>query len=59
MESQISIRSVLRGLVFLVLVIVEGTIERYVGRRKMVNEIEKMKDHYIICGYGRMGDHSL
>jgi voltage-gated potassium channel len=37
-------------------VIVEGTIERYVGRRKMLHEIEKMKNHYIICGHGRIGE---
>jgi len=37
-------------------VIVEGTIERYVGRRKMLHEIEKLKDHYIICGHGRIGE---
>ena len=37
-------------------VVVEGSIERYVGRRRMLHEIEKMKDHYIICGHGRMGE---
>ena len=36
-------------------VIVEGSIERYVGRRRMLHEIEKMSGHYIICGHGRMG----
>ena len=37
-------------------VIVEGTIERYVGRRRMLHEIERMSKHYIICGHGRMGE---
>ncbi len=37
-------------------VIVEGSIERYVGRRRMLQHIEKMKNHYIICGHGRMGE---
>jgi voltage-gated potassium channel len=36
-------------------VIVEGSIERYVGRKRMLREIEKLKGHYIICGHGRMG----
>ncbi len=36
-------------------VIVEGSIERYVGRRRMVRDIESMQDHYIVCGHGRMG----
>jgi len=36
-------------------VIVEGSIERYVGRRRMLREIDKLKGHYIICGHGRMG----
>jgi len=36
-------------------VIVEGSIERYVGRKRMLREIDKIKGHYIICGYGRMG----
>ena len=37
-------------------VIVEGSIERYVGRRRMQQEIEHMTGHYIICGHGRMGE---
>lgn len=36
-------------------VIVEGTIEQYVGRKRMLREIEKLQGHYIICGHGRMG----
>jgi len=35
--------------------IVAGEIGRIFGRRKMRREIEKLKDHYIICGFGRMG----
>lgn len=36
-------------------VIVEGSIERYVGRKRMLRDIDKLKGHYIICGHGRMG----
>jgi voltage-gated potassium channel len=36
-------------------VIVEGSIQRYVGRQRMLRDIEKLHDHYVICGHGRMG----
>jgi voltage-gated potassium channel len=26
-------------------------------RRRMQNKIDKLSDHYIVCGYGRMGTH--
>lgn len=26
-----------------------------VGRRKVEKKIKGLKDHYIVCGYGRMG----
>ncbi len=35
--------------------IIEGSIQRFVGRQRMLREIEKMHGHYIICGHGRMG----
>ena len=34
--------------------IFEGTLKNMLERRKM-REIEKLRDHYIICGFGRMG----
>jgi voltage-gated potassium channel len=33
----------------------EGQFQRYFGRMKVEKQIEAMKDHYIICGYGRIG----
>nr|MEE4266777.1 potassium channel protein [Candidatus Krumholzibacteria bacterium] len=36
-------------------VIIEGSIQRLVGRHRMLRDIEKMKGHYIVCGHGRMG----
>ena len=36
-------------------VIVEGSIQRFVGRQRMLREIEKLQGHYIVCGHGRMG----
>jgi voltage-gated potassium channel len=36
-------------------VIFEGEIREILGRKKLSKKIEKIKDHYIICGYGRIG----
>lgn len=34
---------------------VEGRIRDILGRRKLEKELRKQKDHYIVCGYGRVG----
>ncbi len=34
---------------------VEGEIKTLLGRRKLDKKINHMKNHYIICGYGRIG----
>ncbi len=39
----------------LVQLMAEGEIERTLGARKMTQGIETLKDHVIICGYGRLG----
>jgi len=36
-------------------IIVEGEIIGYRRRKKMEKKISEMKNHYIICGYGRVG----
>lgn len=36
-------------------VVFEGQFKEYFGRRKMEKKIKKMKNHYIIAGYGRVG----
>jgi voltage-gated potassium channel len=33
----------------------EGQFQRIIGRKKVEKMVEALKDHYIICGYGRMG----
>jgi len=33
----------------------EGQIQQVLGRKKMERRIEAIKDHYIICGFGRIG----
>lgn len=35
--------------------ILEGEIQQVFGRRRLEKKIKELKDHYIICGYGRMG----
>jgi voltage-gated potassium channel len=35
--------------------VVEGTIRGYFGRRRMEAAIGKLSGHYILCGYGRVG----
>ncbi len=34
---------------------VEGQIRTILGRRRLDRKIDRMKAHYIICGYGRIG----
>jgi len=36
-------------------ILLEGEIREILGRRKASKKIGKMENHYIICGYGRMG----
>lgn len=35
--------------------IAEGEINRVLGARRMTKGIEKLQDHVIVCGYGRVG----
>ncbi len=34
---------------------VEGRIRLILGRRRLEKKISRIKNHYIICGYGRIG----
>ena len=34
----------------------EGEIERHLGVRRVNKEIEQLRDHVIVCGYGRVGE---
>ncbi len=43
------------GIVAFVELAVEGTVQRYLGRRRMDARISKLKGHYVLCGYGRVG----
>ncbi len=33
----------------------EGEFRNLLGRNKVEQKIKKLKDHYIVCGFGRMG----
>ena len=35
--------------------IVEGEIRELLGRQRLDKKISKLKNHYIVCGYGRIG----
>ena len=35
--------------------VAEGEINRFLGARRMTQGIDQLKDHAIICGYGRVG----
>jgi voltage-gated potassium channel len=35
--------------------LVEGEIVNLMGRKRLMKEIKKLKNHFIICGYGRIG----
>ncbi|MEB3101590.1 potassium channel family protein [Ferviditalea candida] len=35
--------------------LVEGHFSKSVGRKRMDRKISQLRDHYIICGYGRVG----
>ena len=37
-------------------VVVEGQLRDVFGRRRLEREIRNLKDHYIICGFGRIGE---
>lgn len=45
----------LYALTAIVSYVVEGEFGITLGRRQVKNKISKLKDHFIICGYGRVG----
>ena len=36
--------------------VMEGRLRSVMGRRQMKTRIAKLKDHFILCGYGRVGE---
>ena len=39
----------------LVAFMVDGELQRVLGRRHLLQRISQMHDHFIVCGFGRMG----
>jgi voltage-gated potassium channel len=37
-------------------VVIEGEIRSALGKRKLIKHIRRLKNHYIICGFGRIGE---
>ena len=37
-------------------VVIEGELQAVFGKRKLIKHIRKLKNHYIICGFGRIGE---
>ena len=37
-------------------IFIEGELRRILGRRKLEKQIAQLENHYIICGYGRIGN---
>jgi voltage-gated potassium channel len=35
--------------------LVEGKLQMFLGRRRVLKTIESLRDHFIVCGYGRIG----
>jgi len=35
--------------------ILEGELQEIYGRKRLEKRLKELKDHYIVCGYGRMG----
>ena len=44
------------GLVSLFQFVIEGELGHLVGVQRMKGRIEALKDHYILCGFGRVGE---
>jgi len=36
-------------------IMLDGRVRQFFGRQKRVREIHKLKDHHLVCGYGRIG----
>lgn len=51
----VGVGSVLYILSMMTQLVMEGRLRRILGRRTVQRHIRSMRDHYIICGYGRIG----
>ena len=49
------VSTVLYTFTLTVQVVVEGQLSEFVGRRRMDRKIAEMRDHVVVCGWGRVG----
>jgi voltage-gated potassium channel len=49
------VSTALYTLTLIMQVVVEGQFREFVGRRRMDKQIAQMRDHVIVCGWGRVG----
>jgi len=49
------VATIFYGLTVVMQMAVEGQILKMLGRKKMEKELKKLKNHYILAGYGRVG----
>ncbi|OGF50275.1 MAG: hypothetical protein A2044_01925 [Candidatus Firestonebacteria bacterium GWA2_43_8] len=47
------------GLLTITTMIAEGDLQRLLRRGRMDKEIAKLKEHYIVCGSGELGEHII
>ncbi|OQY16026.1 MAG: potassium channel protein, partial [Desulfobacteraceae bacterium 4572_35.1] len=40
----------------LIQMMIEGQFIRIIGRKKLLQQVAKLENHYIVCGYGRIGN---
>lgn len=36
-------------------ILLEGELRRIMGRRRVEREVSRLRDHWVVCGYGRVG----
>ena len=51
----VGVGTVFYGIAIIAEVRFEERVRQIFGRRKLVRELDKLKNHHIICGYGRIG----
>jgi voltage-gated potassium channel len=51
----VGVGTVLYSLGVILEALTEGHLREYLGRRRMDSIIEQLRDHVIVCGYGRVG----
>lgn len=51
----VGVSLVFLGIGSLTQALLEFSLRKFFGRRKMEREIDRLRDHYIICGVGRVG----